>query len=107
MYGPPIWWQVAGEDPCWRQIALLSGIVIYLGAWHPAICRYSRSLCVPTFNSLMLGWVAVGGKSLPNSIHAQGCIPTPAGLVSTFLDQERQNVRICPRWPKLCQAGGH
>lgn len=112
MYGPPVWWQVGGdEDPCWRQIALLSGIVI---AWHPAICRYSRPLCVPTFTSLMLGWVATGGKSLPKSIHAQGCIPTPAGLVSTFLDQEREKVRIwppaakaVPGWRALTIATGH
>lgn len=88
MYGPPPWWQVVGEDPCWRQIALVSGIVICLSAWHPAICRYSRSLCVPTsqLTALMLGWVALGGKSLPKSIHAQGGIPTPAGLVSTLPD---------------------
>lgn len=33
------------------EIALVvwnQGIVICLSAWHPAICRYSRPLCVPT-----------------------------------------------------------
>lgn len=31
VYRPPVWWQVTGEDPCWRQIAL--------GFWHRDLSR--------------------------------------------------------------------